>query len=69
MGEYYKAVVPKGAHLAPAKGYSDAYRGALLDNKKNQLAGQAIFVPVEKENSQPNHEVPLAIIHAIEEIN
>ncbi|MDR2687687.1 MAG: hypothetical protein LBB75_08030 [Oscillospiraceae bacterium] len=68
MSEYYKAVVPKGAHLAPAKGYSNAYRGALLDNKKNQLSGQAIFVPMEKENSQTNQEVLIAIIRAVEEI-
>ena len=39
MGKYYKAIVPKGTHLADSqKGYGKK-RGALLDNKTNKVVG------------------------------
>lgn len=41
----YKAVFPKGAHLAMRKDGS-GYIGGLLSNKTNQVVGQATFVPV-----------------------
>jgi len=45
-GDLYRAIFPGNAHLAPSKGTDGAFRGAILDNSTNKLAGQAEFLKV-----------------------
>ena len=46
-GNLYRAVFPDNAHLAPSKGTDGAFRGAILDNATNKLAGQAEFLKAD----------------------
>ena len=44
-GDLYRPVYKEGTHLAPSKDTEGAVRGSLLDNKTNQVTGQAEWVP------------------------
>ncbi|MCL1878920.1 MAG: hypothetical protein FWF80_08675, partial [Defluviitaleaceae bacterium] len=50
--ELYRVVKKEGTHLAPSKNTTGAVRGSLLDGN-NQLAGQAEFIKVEREDDYP----------------
>lgn len=47
-GDLYRPVYKEGTHLAPSKNTEGAVRGSLLDDERNQIAGQAEWVKVEE---------------------
>ena len=47
-GDLYRPIYKEGTHLAPSKDTEGAVRGSLLDNKTNQIAGQAEWVKVDE---------------------
>lgn len=49
-GDLYRAIFPNNAHLAPSRGTDGAFRGAILDDATNKLAGQAEFLKVAFED-------------------
>lgn len=49
-GDVYRAIFPNNAHLAPSRGTDGAFRGAILDDVTNKLAGQAEFLKVAFED-------------------
>ena len=46
--DLYRPVYKEGTHLAPSKGIEGAVRGSLLDNERNQIAGQAEWIKVDE---------------------
>ena len=46
----YRAVHPKGTHLASSRNTDGAFRGTYLDDETNQISGQAEFVEVEQDD-------------------
>lgn len=46
--DLYRPVYKEGTHLAPSKNTEGAVRGSLLDNEKNQVAGQAEWIKVDE---------------------
>lgn len=47
----YRPKVNEGTHLASSKGTEGAYRGALLDDHTNKVAGQAEWIEVELDDN------------------
>jgi len=50
MSEKFRPIIKEGTHLAPSKKTDGAYRGALLDNDTNQVAGQAEWELIEEDD-------------------
>lgn len=50
MSKKYRPIIKEGTHLARSKNSDGTYRGALLDNKTNQVVGQAEWEEVEEDD-------------------
>jgi len=48
--DLYRPSYPDGTHLAPSKGIPGAVRGGVLDNKTNQVVGQAEWIKVIEDS-------------------
>ena len=67
--DFYRAVYSDDVHLAPSKKTDGAYRGTVLNNETNVLAGQAEFIKVEMDDDSPEDyghspELPPAVLAA-----
>jgi hypothetical protein len=58
----YRPIVNEGTHLASSKGTEGAYRGALLDDDTNILAGQAEWIEVESYEKESDNELGRVIV-------
>ena len=54
----YRAIVPKGTHLARSNNTEGAFRGAVLDDETNQVCGQAELVEVDRDEDDESNESP-----------
>ena len=52
----YRAVHPKGTHLASSRNTDGAFRGTYLDDETNQISGQAEFVEVEQDDDEQDDD-------------
>lgn len=50
MSKKYRPIIKEGTHLAQSKNSEGTYRGALLDDKTNQVVGQAEWEEVEEDD-------------------
>lgn len=61
----YRPIVNEGTHLASSKGTEGAYRGALLDDDTNILAGQAEWIEVDSCEKESDNDLSRVIVLAI----
>lgn len=53
----YRAVYPKGTHLASSRNTDGAFRGTYLNDETNQISGQAEFVEAEQDDDEQPEDV------------
>jgi hypothetical protein len=57
MREKYEPIIKDGTHLAESHKTEGAYRGILLDDETNQLAGQAEWKRVKKNKGNIDADI------------